>query len=105
LKTGFHSTAEKEKVVNNQIVKNAPTEAIKHKPVLMERLDSLAIKVDESTNFRVKKNTPSNFSKAEKKVAQALLEVLTLNFERSSELLLTVYILSSLEELQSGGKK
>lgn len=111
LTIGFHSTAEKEQVANGlantrrdlyAIPKNAPKEVVEQKTVLMERLTSLAAEVDESTNFRVKRDVPSNFSKAEKKVAQAWLEVLTRNFER-----FTVDSLyrEFLEELQSGGKK
>ena len=111
LSTGFHSSVEKEKVVSGlattrrdlyAIPKNAPTEVAEHKTELMERLATLATKVDESTNFRVKKDVPSNFSKAEKKVAQVWLEVLTRNFERTT---VDSLYREFLEELQSGGKK
>jgi len=111
LQTGFHSTAEKEQVASSltatrrdlyAIPKNAPAEAIEQKTALMERLTTLATEVDESTNFRVKKDVPSNFSKAEKKVAQAWLEVLTRNFERAT---VDSLYREFLEELQSGGKK
>ena len=111
LTTGFHSTAEKEQVANGLaatrrdlyiIPKNAPAEAIEQKNALMEKLAALVSEVEESTNFRVKKDVPSNFSKAEKKVAQAWLEVLTRNFERTTvDSLYREFI----EELQSGGRK
>ncbi|MBP2640442.1 MAG: hypothetical protein H6Q66_1393 [Firmicutes bacterium] len=111
LTTGFHSSAEKEQVAAELaatrrdlyvIPKNAPTEVVEQKTALMERLTSLSAEVDESANFRVKKDIPSNFSKSEKKVVQAMMEVLSRNFERT-----TVDSLYSefLEELKSGGKK
>lgn len=111
LSTGFHSTAEKEQVASGlaatrrdlyAIPRSAPAEAIEQKSALMERLASLVTEVDESTNFRVKKDVPSNFSKAEKKVAQAWLEVLTRNFERAT---VDSLYREFLEELQSGGRK
>jgi molecular chaperone HtpG len=111
LSTGFHSTTEKEQVANGlaatrrdlyTIPKNAPTEAVEQKSVLMERLASLATEIDESTNFRVKKDVPSNFSKAEKRIAQVWLEVLTRNFERTT---VDSLYREFLEELQSGGRK
>jgi molecular chaperone HtpG len=111
LSTGFHSSAEKEQVVAGltttrrdlyTIPKNAPSDFVDQKIALMERLTLLVTEVDESTNFRVKKDIPSNFSKAEKKVLQAMMEVLTRNFERA-----TVDSLyhEFLEELRAGGKK
>ena len=110
LQTGFHSTAEKEQIASSltatrrdlyAIPKNAPAEAIEQKNVFMERLTTLATEVDESTNFRVRKDVPSNFSKAEKKIAQAWLEVLTRNFERAT---VNSLYREFLVELQSGGK-
>lgn len=68
----------------------------------MERLTTLADDVEESTNFRVKKDIPSNFSKAEKKVVQAMMEVLSRNFERTT---IDSLYREFLEELKSGGKK
>jgi molecular chaperone HtpG len=65
-------------------------------------LASLATEVDKSTNFRVKKDVPPNFSKAEKKIAQAWLEVLTRNFERAT---VDSLYREFLEELQLGGRK
>jgi len=84
------------------IPKNAPAEAIDQKTALMERLTVLETEVDESKNFRVKNDIPSNFSKAEKKVAQAWMEVLTRNFER--DVVDSLYR-QFLDELQSGGRK
>lgn len=111
LTTGFHSTAEKEQMASSiantkrdlySIPKNAPADVVEQKSKFMERLTALASAVEASTNFRVKKDVPSNFSKAEKKVAQAWLEVLTRNFERATvDSLYREFI----EELQSGGKK
>jgi hypothetical protein len=72
-----NSSAEKEQVAAGlaatrrdlyAIPKNAPVEVVVQKTALMERLTSLVGEVDESTNFKVKKDIPSNFSKAEKKV-------------------------------------
>jgi len=110
LRIGFHSSAEKERIASGltstrrdlyTIPKNASAETIEQKAALMDRITTLAIEVDESTNFRVKKDVPSNFSKAEKKVAQAWLEVLTRNFERAT---VDSLYREFLEELQSGGK-
>ena len=111
LTTGFHSSAEKKQVAAEiaaarrslyTIPKNASDEIVEQKTVMMERLTTLADNVEESTNFRTKKDIPSNFSKAEKKVVQAMMEVLSRNFERT-----TVDSLyhEFLEELKSGGKK
>ena len=48
----------------------------------MEKLTELTTEVDESNNYKTKKDIPSDFSKSEKKIIQAMLEVLTKNFER-----------------------
>jgi molecular chaperone HtpG len=111
LTAGFHSSVEKEQIAAGIIAtrrdlyaipKNAPSEVMEQKTVLMERLTTLADDVDESTNFRVKKDVPSNFSKAEKKVLQALMEVLSRTFERTT---VDSLYREFLEELTSGGKK
>lgn len=111
LSTGFHSSAEKEQVVAGlaatrrdlyAIPKNAPTEVVERKMALMERLTSLADEVNQSTNFRVKKDIPSNFSKAEKKVIQAMMEILSRNFERDT---VNSLYREFVEELKSGGRK
>jgi len=111
LTTGFHSSAEKEQVASElsatrrdlyAIPKNAPVEVIEQKTALIERITKLVDEVDESTNFRVKNDIPSNFSKAEKKVVQAMMEVLSRNFERTT---VDSLYRDFLEELKSGGKK
>jgi len=111
LQTGFHSTIEKEQVASNisstrrdlyTIPKNATTEAIEQKTALMERLATLETEVEESKNFRVKNDIPSNFSNKEKRIAGAWMEVLTRNFER--DVVDSLYR-QFLEELQSGGRK
>ena len=48
----------------------------------MGKLTELTTEVDESNNYKTKKDIPSDFSKSEKKIIQAMLEVLTKNFER-----------------------
>ena len=50
---------------------------------MIDRLTALVTVVGESNNYKAKKDIPSDFSKAEKKIVQAMLEVLTKNFERS----------------------
>ncbi len=111
LTTGFHSSAEKEQVAAGlaatrrdlyAIPKSAPTGVVEQKTALVERLTTLADEVDESTNFRVKKDIPSNFSKAEKKVIQTMMEVLSRNFERTT---VDSLYREFLAELKSGGKK
>ena len=111
LTTGFHSSVEKEQVAAGlaatrrdlyAIPKNAPVEVVEQKTALMERLTMLAGDVEESTNFRVKKDIPSNFSKVEKKVVRAMMEVLSRNFERTT---VDSLYREFLEELKSGGKK
>jgi len=111
LTTGFYSSEEKEKVTCGladtrrdlyQIPKNAPPEIVEQKNVLMERLSTLAVEVGESSNYRVKKDVPPSFSKQEKKVMQAMLEVLTRNFDRSA---VDSLYRQFLEELQPKVKK
>ena len=111
LTTGFHSSAEKEQVAAGlaatrrdlyAIPKSAPTGVVEQKTALVERLTTLADEVDESTNFRVKMDIPSNFSKAEKKVIQTMMEVLSRNFERTT---VDSLYREFLAELKSGGKK
>ena len=91
LETGFNSTYEKEQIVKGLeaarkdlyvIPKDAPAEVIEQKVELVEKLTTLTEEVDSSSNYKAKKDITSNFSKAEKKIIQAMLEVLTRNFER-----------------------
>ena len=93
LETGFNSTFEKEQIVRTLegarkdlyvIPKDAPVEVISQKTELMDRLSTLTTEVGESSNYRAKKDISSDFSKAEKKIIQAMLEVLTRNFERAT---------------------
>jgi molecular chaperone HtpG len=111
LATGFNSSAEKEQVTAGivktrkdlyAIPKNAPSEVVEQKTALVDRLKMLSDKIDESTNFKVKNDILSNFSKAEKKVIKAMMEVLTRNFER-----MTVDSLyrEFIEELTTRGRK
>ena len=111
LVTGFHSTAEREQIIAGltaaqkdlyTIPKHAPSEVNEQKAVFMEKLNALTLEVNESTNFRVKRDIPANFSKAEKKVIQAMMEVLTRNFERVT---IDSLYREFLEELRAGGKK
>ena len=66
------------------IPKDAHEEIIAQKKELIESLIELATEVDESKYYRTKKDIPTDFSKAERKIIQAMLEVLTKNFERST---------------------
>ncbi len=91
LESGFNSSFEKEQIAKTLegarkdlyvIPKEAPPEIITQKTGLMEKLTTLATEVDESKNYKTKKDISSDFSKSEKKIIQAMLEVLTRNFER-----------------------
>lgn len=93
LEAGFNSTFEKKQIVKTLegarkdlyvIPKDAPAEVISQKTELMGRLSTLTTEVEESSNYRAKKDISSDFSKAEKKIIQAMLEVLTRNFERTA---------------------
>ena len=91
LESGFNSSFEKEQLVKSLegarrdlyiIPKDAPAEMLTQKAILLEKLSTLTVEVDESKNYKTKKEVSSDFSKAEKKIMQAMLEVLTRNFER-----------------------
>lgn len=93
LKTGFHSSTEKGQVAAklstvkkelSAIPKNSPVNVIEQKKKLTERLTTLANEIDLSSNYKIKNDIPSNFSKSERKVIQAMMEVLSRNFERST---------------------
>lgn len=110
LTTGFNSTHEKEELADTleatrknlyTIPKNAPAEVLTQKATIMERLTELATDVAASSNYKAKKDISSNFSKAEKKVVQAMMEVLTRNFERAT---VDSLYKEFLEELKAGGK-
>lgn len=93
LTTGFNSTFEKEQVVEGleiikkelrAIPKSASPEVIQQKIQLIQTLEELGETVTQSTNYKAKKDITSEFSKAEKKIIQAMLEVLTRNFARET---------------------
>ena len=93
LTTGFHSTYEKEQVVEGlktmikelrTIPKTETPEVIQEKIQLIQTIEELEESVNQSNNYRTKKDITSNFSRDEKKLVQAMLEVLTRNFERET---------------------
>ena len=93
LTDGFHSTFEKEQTIENisstikelkAIPKSNDPEVIQKKALLMESLSSLEDEVSGSSNYRTQKDITSDFSKAERKMVRAMLEVLTRNFERET---------------------
>ena len=93
LTTGFHSKYEKEQVVEGlkamqkelrTIPKTASPEEIQQKVQLIQTIEKLEESVNNSNNFRTKKDITSNFSRDQKKLVQAMLEVLTRNFERET---------------------
>ena len=93
LTTGFNSSFEKEQVATEleamkkelrMIPKSATPEITQKKLQLAQTLEELGEKVIQSTNYRAKKDITSDFSKAEKKIIQAMLEVLTRNFARET---------------------
>lgn len=91
LETGFNSTFEKEqlgaeiqaaKKEVHSIPKASSPEILEKKQELIDKLSSLAEEVEESSNYKSKKDVTSDFSKAEKNIIKAILEVLSKNFER-----------------------
>lgn len=111
LTTGFNSSFEKEQVVDKleamrkelrSIPKSAAPEIIQQKAQLMQSLEELGETVTQSKNYRAKKDITSDFSKAEKKIIQAMLEVLTRNFARETvDSLYKEFV----EEIKTKGKK
>ena len=111
LTTGFNSTFEKEQVVEGLdvikkelrlIPKSAAPEIVQQKIQLIQTLEDLTESINQSTNFRAKKDITSEFSKSEKKLIQAMLEVLTRNFAR--ETVDSLYK-EFLAEIKTKGKK
>lgn len=111
LSTGFNSTHEKEQLAESvgsikkelrAIPKSSQADVFQKKAELIDKLDTLKTEVEESSNYKAKKDITSDFSKAEKKMVQAMLEVLTRNFER--ETVDSLYK-EFLEELKHKGKK
>ena len=109
--TGFNSSFEKEQVVEGleaikkelrTIPKSAAPEVVQQKVQLIQTIEELGETVTQSTNYRAKNTITSDFSKAEKKIIQAMLEVLTRNFER--ETVDSLYK-EFLNEIKTKGKK
>lgn len=111
LTTGFNSSFEKEQIVEGLeaikkelriIPKSAAPEVVQQKVQLIQTLEELGETVIQSTNYRAKNTITSDFSKAEKKIIQAMLEVLTRNFSRETVDSLYKEFLS---EITTKGKK
>ena len=84
------------------IPKSAAPEITQQKAQLMQSLEELGETVTQSKNYRAKKDITSDFSKAEKKIIQAMLEVLTRNFARETvDSLYKEFV----EEIKTKGKK
>lgn len=82
LTTGFNSSYEKEQIVEEleamkkelrTIPKSAAPEVVQQKVQLIHTLEGLGDEVTQSSNYRAKKDITSDFSKAEKKIIQAML--------------------------------
>ena len=111
LTTGFNSSFEKEQVAVEleamkkelrTIPKSATPEVVQQKIQMIQTLEELGEEVTQSSNYRSKKDITSDFSKAEKKIIQAMLEVLTRNFAR--ETVDSLYK-EFLDEIKTKGKK
>ena len=111
LTVGFNSSFEKDQIAGEletmkkelrTIPRSASPEVVQQKIRLIQTLEELGDKVTQSTNYRAKKDITSDFSKDEKKIIQAMLEVLTRNFARD-----TVNSLYNefLNEIRKKGKK
>lgn len=111
LTTGFNSSFEKEQVAEgletvkkelHTIPRSAAPEVVQQKVQLIQTIEELGETVTQSTNYRAKNTITSDFSKAEKKIIQAMLEVLTRNFSR--ETVDSLYM-EFLDEIKKKGKK
>lgn len=111
LNNGFNSSFEKEQVLEGiaavkkelkAIPKAAAPEVIEQKTDLLEKAEQLEEAVSMSTNFKAKKDVSSDFSKDEKKIIQAFLEVLSRNFERDT---VDSIFRETIIELKAKGKK
>ena len=111
LSTGFNSSFEKEQVSEEleamkkelrTIPKSAASEVVQQKVQLIQDLEKLGDEVTQSANYRAKKDITSDYSKSEKKIIQAMLEVLTRNFAR--ETVDSLYK-EFLNEIKTRGKK
>ena len=111
LTTGFNSSFEKDQIKEGlsavqkelrAIPRTASSEVVQEKVQLLQNLEELTNDVAQSSNYRAKKSITSDFSKAEKKVIQAMLEVLTRNFSRDT---VNSLYREFLDELKKKGKK
>ena len=111
LTTGFNSSFEKEQVAGEleamkkelrTIPKSATSEVVQQKLQLIQTIEELGEQVTQSSNYRTKKDITSDFSKAEKKIIQAMLEVLTRNFARDT---VDSLYKEFLNEIKTKGKK
>lgn len=111
LTTGFNSTYEKEQIAGEMeamkkklrtIPRSASPEVVQQKVQLIQTLEELGDEVTQSSNYRAKKDITSDFSKAEKKIIQAMLEVLTRNFARDT---VDSLYKEFLQEIKRKGKK
>lgn len=93
LESGFNSSFEKEQVHAElvgakrevyAIPKTSAPEILEKRQDLLDKLTVLVDEVEASSNFKAKKDVSSAFSKAEKNIIKAILEVLSRNFERST---------------------
>lgn len=111
LTTGFNSSFEKEQLAGeleamkkelHTIPKSAAPDVLQQKIQLKQTIEELGEEITQSTNYRTKKDITSDFSKAEKKIVQVMLEVLTRNFAR--ETVDSLYK-EFLNEIKTKGKK
>ena len=111
LTTGFNSSFEKEQIAGEleamkkelrTIPKSAASEVVQQKLQLIQTLEELGEQVTQSSNYRAKKDITSDFSKEEKKIIQAMLEVLTRNFARDT---VDSLYKEFLNEIKTKGKK
>ena len=75
---------------------------VQQKAQLIQKIEELGESVTQSKNYRAKNTITSDFSKSEKKIIQAMLEVLTRNFAR--ETVDSLYK-EFLDEIKTKGKK
>lgn len=93
LEGGFHSAHEKEQVIGEvrsaqkdlaAISKTVPDEIDKKKREQLEQLKELEESVENSTNYKIKRDISSEFSKRERKIVQVMMEVLSEYFARET---------------------
>lgn len=93
LNSGFNSSFEKDQMIEKVeearknlyfIPKNAPEEVQNTKKELIEQISTLSDEVKDSNNYKTKRDISNSFSKEQKRIIQAMMEVLTKNFERET---------------------